>query len=108
MDLNGLFALSVVKLIFVGHQVYSVILEKQISVFTNLHAVKYQATEGSYKVALYIAKHGKPFTNGEYIKEAFLSSLQALFDGLPNKDTIISKIKYMSASARAVERSSKL
>ena len=45
----------------------------------------------------------KPFTNGEYIKEAFLS-LQVLFDGLPNKDTIISKIKDMHVSDRTVER----
>ena len=60
--------------------------KKQSSVFRNLHAVKNQATEGSYKVAQCIAKNGKPLTNGEYIKEAFLSSSQALFDGWPNKD----------------------
>lgn len=51
-----------------------------------------------------IAKHGKPFTDGEHIKEAFLSSSQALFEGLSNKETIISKIKDMAVSARNVER----
>lgn len=34
-----------------------------------------------------------PFTDGEYIKDAFLSSAQVLFDGLPNKETIKSRIR---------------
>lgn len=35
---------------------------------------------------------GEPFTDGEYMKKAFLNSAQVLIDGLPNKDTIISRI----------------
>lgn len=37
-------------------------------------------------------------------KDAFLSSAEVLFDGLPNKDTIKSRIKDISVSARTVKR----
>lgn len=78
--------------------------EKQTSVLKNLSASKNNATEASYKVALCIAKHGKPFTDGDYIKEAFLDCSEMLFDGISNKNIIISKIKDMPVSARTVER----
>ncbi|KAF7644751.1 hypothetical protein LDENG_00216470 [Lucifuga dentata] len=51
-----------------------------------------------------VAKHGKTFTDGEYIKEAFLSTAEVLFEGLPNKDTMTSRIKEVPLSARTVER----
>ena len=60
--------------------------------------------ESSYKAAECIAQHGKPFTEGVFIKEAFLSCVDVLFDGLPNKSTIISRIQDMPVSARTTER----
>uniref|UniRef100_A0A8C3F820 Ig-like domain-containing protein n=1 Tax=Chrysemys picta bellii TaxID=8478 RepID=A0A8C3F820_CHRPI len=54
--------------------------EKQSSVFKSLSISKNQDTEGSYKIAQCIAKNGKPFTDGEYIQEVFLSSLEILFN----------------------------
>ncbi|XP_074838070.1 protein FAM200C-like isoform X2 [Carettochelys insculpta] len=77
--------------------------EKQSSAFGNFSAVKCQVTEGSYKVARCVAKHRKPITDGEYIKEAFLSCSDVLFNDLPNKDTILSRIKDLPLSARSVE-----
>lgn len=61
-------------------------------------------TEASYQIANCIAKRGKPFTDGEYIKDAFLSCSEVLFDGLPNKETIMSRIKDIPMSARTVQR----
>ena len=58
----------------------------------------------SYKVAEVIAKHEKPFTNGMFVKEAFPSYAEVLFDDLPNKCTIIFRIKDMPVSPRTEER----
>ncbi|XP_064119030.1 general transcription factor II-I repeat domain-containing protein 2B-like [Macrobrachium nipponense] len=77
---------------------------KQSNVFKNLSASKSNETEASYKLALCIAKHGKPFTDGDFIKAAFLECSEVLFDGITNKHVIISRIKDMPVSARTVER----
>ena len=78
--------------------------EKQTSVLKKVSQSKNRATEGSYKVAQRIAKYGKPFTDEDYIKQAFQSCYDVLFDDLPSKNTIISRIKGMPVSARTVER----
>ncbi|CAB4056293.1 unnamed protein product [Lepeophtheirus salmonis] len=46
-----------------------------------------------------IAKHGRLFTDGKYIKEAFLSCAETLFNDLPNKDIITTRIKTMPTSS---------
>lgn len=51
-----------------------------------------------------LQKNRKLFTDGEYIKEVFLSSLEVLVNDLPNKDTIVFRIKELPVSARTVER----
>ena len=63
-----------------------------------------RTTESSYKATECIAQHGKPFTNGVPINEAFLSCADVLFDDLPNKSTIISRIQDMPVSVRTIER----
>ena len=77
---------------------------KQTQALKTFVTAKNHATEASYRIAHCIAKRGKPFTDGEYIKEAFLSSSAVLFDGLPNKETIKARIKDIPVSARSVER----
>ena len=59
--------------------------------------------EDSYKVAEVTAKYGKPFTDGVFVKEAFLNCAEMLFDDLPNKCIIISRIKDIPAFSRTVE-----
>ena len=63
-----------------------------------------RTTESSYKAAECIAQHGKPFTDGVFIKEAFLNCADVLFDDLPNKSTIISRIQDMPVSDQTIER----
>ena len=63
-----------------------------------------QTIEGSCEVSESIAKHGKPFTDRMFVKVPFLICVEVLFDDLPNKCTIISKIKDMPVSPRTVER----
>ena len=65
---------------------------------------KNKATECSYKIAQCDALKGKPFTDGEYIKETFLKSAEILFGDLPNKEIIVSRITAIPVSARSVER----
>ena len=67
--------------------------EKQSSIFKKVIRSTNQTMEGSYKVAEGTAKHEKPFTDGVFVKVTFLSGTEVLFDHLPNKCTIISRIK---------------
>ena len=39
--------------------------------------------ESSYKVAECIARRGKPFTDGDFIKEVFINCSEVLFEDLP-------------------------
>ena len=63
-----------------------------------------RTTKSSYKTAECIAQNGKLFTDGVFIKEAFLSCVDILLDDLPNKSSIISRIQDMPVSARTIER----
>ncbi|GFX35440.1 uncharacterized protein TNCV_102471 [Trichonephila clavipes] len=47
----------------------------------------------SYSAANAIARHGKPFQEGEFLKEAWLACAPSLFDDFDNKDKIIQRIK---------------
>ena len=60
--------------------------------------------ESSYKVVEYIAKRGKPFTDGNFIKEVFINCSKVLFEDLPNKNSILSRIKNLPVSARTVQQ----
>ena len=77
--------------------------EKQSSIFKKVISGTSRTTESSYKAAECIAQHGKPFTDGAFIKEAFLSLADVLFDDLPNKSSIISRIQDMPVFARTIE-----
>ena len=78
--------------------------DKQSSIFKKVIRDTNQTIEGNYKVAEVIAKHGKPFTDGMFVKKAFLRCAEMLFDDLPNKCTIIVRIKDMPVSSRTEER----
>ena len=50
-----------------------------------------------------IAKHGKPFSDVEYLKEVRLKCSPDLFKDFENKENIIQKIKDMPLSRNAVK-----
>jgi len=50
--------------------------QKQSSIFKKAIQSTNQTTESSYKIAESIAKHGKSFTDGVFVKEAFLGLLK--------------------------------
>ncbi|GFX92573.1 uncharacterized protein TNCV_2520321 [Trichonephila clavipes] len=47
----------------------------------------------SYSAANVIARHGKSFQEGEFLKEAWLAYVPSLFDDFDNTDKIIQRIK---------------
>ncbi|KAL1276981.1 hypothetical protein QQF64_023654 [Cirrhinus molitorella] len=60
-------------------------------------------TLATFKISWLLAKHGKPFTDGELIKNCFLES-QCLFNDLSNKSEIIRRIKSLQLSNDTVTR----
>ena len=78
--------------------------EKQSGIFKKVICSMNRTIKGSYKIAEGIAKHGKPFIDELFVKEAFISCAEVLFDDSPNKCTLTSRIKDMPASPRTVER----
>ncbi|XP_067127928.1 zinc finger BED domain-containing protein 5-like [Centruroides vittatus] len=50
-----------------------------------------------------IAKKGKPFTDGEYVKDCFIRASEELFRDFKNKPEILKKIKELPLSAKTVQ-----
>ncbi|GFX09577.1 general transcription factor II-I repeat domain-containing protein 2A [Trichonephila clavipes] len=57
----------------------------------------------SYSAANAIARHGKPFQEGEFLKEAWLTCASSLFDDFDNKDKIIQRIKDVPLSRNTMK-----
>ena len=78
--------------------------KKQTGILSQAVGSQNKATKCSNKIAQCVSLKGKPFTDGEYIKETFLKSAEILFGDLPNKEIIVSRITAIPVSARSVER----
>ena len=50
-------------------------------------------TTASFTASYELVKRGKPFMDGEYVKECFLSTAKELFAEFKNKDEIIQKLR---------------
>ncbi|GBN03616.1 hypothetical protein AVEN_206127-1 [Araneus ventricosus] len=57
----------------------------------------------SFAVTLEFAKRGKPFTDGEYVKDCFIRASEELFRDFKNKAEIMEKIKDLPLSAKTVQ-----
>ncbi|GBN13212.1 hypothetical protein AVEN_274118-1 [Araneus ventricosus] len=57
----------------------------------------------SFAVSLEIAKRGKPFTDGKYVKDCFIRASEELFRDFKNKAEIMKKIKDLPLSAKTVQ-----
>ena len=57
----------------------------------------------SFEVSKVIAQHGKPLSDGDYIKEAWLECAPFLFDNFSEKEKIIQRIKDLSLSRKTVK-----
>ncbi|GJQ74466.1 hypothetical protein Trydic_g21335 [Trypoxylus dichotomus] len=54
-------------------------LKSQQSLFTKVNTEQEAATSASFRVALKIAKPGKPFTGGEMIKECVIAATEEMY-----------------------------
>ena len=61
------------------------------------------STYASFVAAQEIVRHGKPFTDGEYIKESFIKISEHLFTDFKNKSDIVQRIRDMPLSAKTVK-----
>ncbi|GFX45338.1 SCAN domain-containing protein 3 [Trichonephila clavipes] len=50
-----------------------------------------------------LAKRGKPYTEGEYIKNCFINASEELFQDFKNKADILKKIKELPLSAKTIK-----
>ena len=53
----------------------------------------FNVVAASFEVSKVIAQHGKPLSDGDYIKEAWLECAPFLFDNFSEKEKIIYHIK---------------
>ena len=57
----------------------------------------------SFEVSKVIGQHGKPFSDGDYIKEAWLECAPFLFKNFSKKEKTIQRIKDLSLSKKTVK-----
>lgn len=57
----------------------------------------------SFEVSKTIATHSKPFSDGDYIKEAFIKCAPHLFEDFQNKEQILKRIEELSISRNTVK-----
>uniref|UniRef100_A0A0L8GL94 Uncharacterized protein n=1 Tax=Octopus bimaculoides TaxID=37653 RepID=A0A0L8GL94_OCTBM len=62
--------------------------QRSTSAFVQMLGTQNKANECSYTVAHCITDEGRPFTDGKFIKKAFLRSAKILFSDLPNPETV--------------------
>jgi hypothetical protein len=56
-----------------------------------------------FEISKIIAQYGKPFSDGDYIKESWLECAPFLFDGFPEKEKMIQHIKGLPVSRNTVK-----
>lgn len=62
------------------------------------------ATIASFCVAKVLAKHKKPYQDGEIMKQAFIEAGEAVFEGFKNKTEIMAAIKSIPLAANTIMR----
>ncbi|GFV94408.1 general transcription factor II-I repeat domain-containing protein 2A [Trichonephila clavipes] len=72
------------------------------------YTIKYESknchtSAASYSTANVIARHGKPFQEGEFLREAWLACTPSSFDDFDNKDKIIQRIKDIPLSRNTIK-----
>jgi len=76
--------------------------KSQANVFKTFLIPKNNITAASFHVAHCIARHGKPLSEGEFLKEAFLECSAALFADFKEKDLIIKRINELPISRNTI------
>lgn len=83
-------------------------LAGQQAIFTRPLTKSKAATIASFKVSHILAKHKKPYEDGELVKEAFLGAADSLFNDFKNKSEITAAINEIQLSRNTVTRRSEM
>lgn len=75
----------------------------QTSVLKTFLIPKNNITAASFQVANCIARHGKPLSEGEFVKQAFLECSATLFADFKEKDLIIKRINELPISRNTIK-----
>lgn len=68
----------------------------------NLIKINHEVSKSSYLASYCIAKQGKSYTDGEFLKETLLQMSEYLFWNISNQNEILQKIRDIPLSARAI------
>ena len=77
--------------------------KQQTSSFKKIFKPKNNVSAASFQVSHTIALHGKPLSDGAYIKEAFKACSEMLFEAFPNKTDILKKIDELPVARNTVK-----
>jgi len=73
------------------------------SIFTKSRTQGKAATVVSYRISRILAKHKKPFKDGDVVKEAFPEAVDSLFEDFKNKTQIIKPLKKCNSPAIPIQ-----
>jgi len=59
--------------------------------------------EASFEISHLMAKHSKPFSDGEFLKTVMLKAVPGLFQDFNNKDKIFQRIQQLQLSRNTMK-----
>lgn len=77
--------------------------EQQCNNFKRTFKPKNNISAASFQLSSIIAQHGKPLSDGNYLKEAFLNCSEFLFEDFQNKDQILKRINELPVARNTVK-----
>lgn len=77
--------------------------KRQIINFKTMFKPRNNISAASFHVSHTIAQHGKPLSDGDYLKEAFINCSESLFEDFPNKNDILKRINELPVARNTVK-----
>ena len=77
--------------------------KQQTRSFKKIFKPKNNISAASFQVSCTMALHGKPLSDGVYIKEAFKTCSEMLFEDFPNKTDILKRIDELPVARNTVK-----
>ena len=79
------------------------VIENQSNLLCKFVKTSNNVTEASFEISHLIAKHSKPFCEGEFLKTVMLKAAPSLFQDFNNKDKILQRIQELQLSRNTVK-----
>ncbi|XP_025203226.1 zinc finger BED domain-containing protein 5-like [Melanaphis sacchari] len=79
------------------------VIENQSNLLCKFVKTSNNVTEASFEISHLIAKHSKPFCEGEFLKTVMLKAAPSLFQDFNNKDKILQRIQELQLSRNTIK-----